>query len=213
MLIIHHLHQSRSERTVWLAEELALDYELVKHQRDPQTLRAPASLWAVSPLGKAPVIEDQGLVIFESGAVAQYLVERHGHGRLQPAPDSRDWIRYQQWMHSAESTLALPAMIQLMTGMMQLQSPLLEDYVEQEYRTQFRFLEQSLEQHEYVAGAEFSAADTMVAYLLWILDGSALKKIGIAPRSPLRDYPQILNYMERMRQRPAHLRAREKMAD
>lgn len=213
MLTIHHLHQSRSERTVWLAEELGLDYVLVKHQRDPVTLRAPASLWAISPLGKAPVIEDAGQVIFESGAIAEYLLERYGQGRLRPASNTPEWVRYQQWMHSAESTLAMPAMLNLMTSKMQLTSPVMEGFVEQEYRTQFAYLEQSLASEGYVAGSAFTAADTMVAYLLWILDGSALKKIGIAPASPLNDYPNILRYLERVRNRPAHLRALEKMGD
>lgn len=213
MLIIHHLHQSRSERTVWLAEELGLDYELVKHQRDPVTLRAPASLWAISPLGKAPVIEDGGQVIFESGAIAEYLLEHYGQGRLRPALNTAEWVRYQQWMHSAESTLAMPAMLKLMTSKMQLTSPVMDGFVEQEYRTQFAYLEQCIGSDGFVAGAEFTAADTMVAYLLWILDGSALKKIGIAPASPLNDYPNILRYLERVRSRPAHLRALGKMGD
>ena len=92
MLTIHHLNMSRSERIVWLAEELGLTYELVQHQRNPQTFRSPESLWAVSPQGKAPVIDDDGVVLTESGAIVEYLIERHGNGRLRPERDAPEFL-------------------------------------------------------------------------------------------------------------------------
>ena len=89
MITIHHLNRSRSERIVWLAEELGLRYTLVRHQRDAVTLRAPETLWAINPLGKSPVIEDDGVIVAESGAIVEYVLEKYGNGRLRPAPDDR----------------------------------------------------------------------------------------------------------------------------
>lgn len=213
MLTIHHLHQSRSERIVWLAEELGLEYELVKHQRDPLTLRSPPSLVAVSPLGKSPVIEDKGTTVCESGAIVEYLLDRHGNGRLRPAAGTPEYLRYQHWMHAAESTLTMPIMLDLMTTMMQSKSAAIDGFVQNEYKTLFTYLDGELGASGYVAGPDFSGADVMVAYSLWIADGSALEKFGFAAPSQLTGYPNIVGYLDRLRLRPAQRRARERMGD
>lgn len=213
MLKIHHLNQSRSERTVWLAEELGLDYELVRHQRDPQTFRSPPSLCSVSPLGKSPVIEDDGTTVCESGAIVEYLIDRHDKGALRPARGTPEYLRYTHWMHCAESTLAAPVVVDIITAMTQAKSPLVDGFIQGEYDTLFKYLDTALGENGYVAGVEFTAADTMVAYLLWIIDGSALKKLGLAPKSTIADHPNIVNYLARLRARPAYRRAMERIGE
>lgn len=212
MLKIHHLNQSRSERIVWLAEELGLDYELVKHQRDPNTMRSPPSLWAVSPMGKSPVIEDGSAVVFESGAVVEYLLDRYGNGRLRPPTGTPEYLRYQHWLHCAESTLAVPVIVSLLTRALE-KTAAIDGFLQNEYKTAFAYLDRQLGANGYVAGADFSAADIMVAYMLWILDGSAVPKLGFSLPSPLPEYANIVGYLARLRQRPAHLRALERMGD
>lgn len=104
MIVVHHLNNSRSQRIVWLLEELALPYRIEHYRRDAKTNLAPPELRAIHPLGKAPVIEDGGQVLSESGAIVEYLVERHGEGRLAPGRGSAEHVRYRHWMHFAEGT-------------------------------------------------------------------------------------------------------------
>ena len=212
MLKIHHLNQSRSERIVWLAEELGLDYELVKHQRDPQ-FRSPPSLQSVSPLGKAPVIEDDGKTIFESGAVIEYLLDRYGNGRLRPKPGTPELLRFQHWMHCAESTLATPVMVDMMTSLAQAKNAAVDGFVQNEYKTVFTYLDNELGPKGYVAGPDFTAADTMVAYPLWLINGSVLKSLGFAREWLLADYENIVAYLIRLGERPAHQCALARMGD
>src|SRR6187551_2030573 len=111
--IVHHLENSRSQRILWLLEELGLPYEVKRYQRDPQTMLAPPELRAVHPLGKSPVITDGENTLAESGAIIEYLVERHGQGRLAPARDSADRLRYGYWLHYAEGSLMPPLLMSL----------------------------------------------------------------------------------------------------
>ncbi|PQV54293.1 glutathione S-transferase-like protein [Paraburkholderia sp. BL21I4N1] len=104
MIEVHHLNESRSRRITWLLEELGLDYKLVQYQRNPDTRLAPPELTAIHPLGKAPVIRDGETVIFESGAIVDYLIRRYGNGRLSPAYDTREYDRYAQFLHYAEGS-------------------------------------------------------------------------------------------------------------
>ena len=113
MIEVHHLNNSRSQRVLWCLEELGLDYQIVKHQRDPQTNLAPDSLKAVHPLGKSPVVRDGGRVLIESGAILDYLVRRYGNGRLAPREGTPDHQRYVEWMHFAEGSAMLPVMLKL----------------------------------------------------------------------------------------------------
>ena len=113
MIVVHHLNDSRSQRILWLLEELGLPYEIKRYQRDAQTRLAPPELKKVHPLGKSPVITDGNRTIIESGAIIDYLIRRHGGGRLQPAPDSPAYDEYVQWMHYAEGSAMLPLMLNL----------------------------------------------------------------------------------------------------
>ena len=113
MIVVHHLNDSRSQRVLWLLEELDLPYEIAHHARDATTRLAPPELTAVHPLGKSPVIQDDGLTVIESGAIIDYIIRRHGGGRLQPALHSRDYDVYQQWLHYAEGSAMLPLMLKL----------------------------------------------------------------------------------------------------
>src|SRR5256712_12455089 len=113
MIIVHHLNNSRSQRILWLLEELGLEYEIKRYQRDPKTMLAPPSLRAIHPLGKSPVITDDGLTIAESGAIVEYLVERYGNGRLIPAAGSPDKLRYTYWLHYAEGSAMPPLLMKL----------------------------------------------------------------------------------------------------
>src|SRR5436309_12071139 len=113
MIIVHHLNNSRSQRILWLLEELGLEYEIKRYQRDPKTMLAPPSLRAIHPLGKSPVITDDGVTIAESGAIVEYLVERYGNGRLIPAAGSPDKLRYTYWLHYAEGSAMPPLLLKL----------------------------------------------------------------------------------------------------
>lgn len=207
MLIIHHLNMSRSERVVWLAEELQLQYELMHHQRDPQTFRSPPTLCALSPLGKSPVIQDDGRVVCESGAVVEYLVELHGAGRLKPARESAEYIAYLHWMHAAESTLMVPILFDLFGKLLQVNSESYRMFMQGEYRTTLAYLDSTLSRSDYVAGAEFTAADVMVAYDLHLANGTSFP--ALQTTAPIGDYPNIVTYLKRVEARPAYRRMRE----
>ena len=116
MIVLHHLNDSRSQRILWLLEELGLPYEIKRYQRDAATRLAPPELVAVHPLGKSPVITDDGLTIHESGAIIDYIIRRHGGGRLQPRLGTDDYETYVQWLHYAEGSAMLPLMLQMYTA-------------------------------------------------------------------------------------------------
>lgn len=206
MLKIHHLVLSRSDRIVWLAEELGLQYELIRHVRTP-AFRAPESLWAVSPMGKAPVIQDGDVTVSESGAIVEYLLERYGNRRLQPAAGSPEHLAYRHWMHAAESTLLLPILMEGLCMMTQASSPALTAFVNGEYATVLGYLDRTLAAHEYVAGQAFSGADIMVAWDLHFANGTAIP--GFATTAPLAAHPAIVAYLARIEQRPAFRKAKE----
>jgi glutathione S-transferase len=206
MLKIHHLVLSRSDRIVWLAEELGLRYELVRHVRTP-AFRSPESLWAVSPMGKAPVIEDGDVTVSESGAIVEYLLDRYGDGRLRPAAGTREHLAYRHWLHAAEATLALPILIDGLCAMTQTTSPALTAFVQGEYATVLGYLDRTLEAHPYVAGAEFTGADVMVAWDLHFANGTAIP--GFTTGAPIAKFPRIVGYLERLEARPAFRKTKE----
>jgi glutathione S-transferase len=113
MIVVHHLNDSRSQRVLWLLEELSLPYSIESYQRDATTRLAPPALQQVHALGKSPVITDDDRTLIESGAIVDYLIRRHGGGKLQPAPDSAEFDKYQQWLHYAEGSAMLPLMLKL----------------------------------------------------------------------------------------------------
>src|SRR6187549_3417423 len=119
MIVVHHLNNSRSQRILWLLEELGLEYDIKRYQRDPQTMLAPPELRKIHPLGKSPVITDGDLTLAESGAILEYLVQRYGEGRLRPEPGTPDAIRYLYWMHYAEGSLMPPLLMKLVFDQIQ----------------------------------------------------------------------------------------------
>src|SRR5712692_5843142 len=125
MIIVHHLNNSRSQRLLWLLEGLGLEYEIKRYERDPQTMLAPASLRAVHPLGKSPVIADGELLLAESGAIVEYLVGRYGNGRLAPAAGTPARVRYLYWMHYAEGSAMPPLLMKLVFSRLPRGVPLL----------------------------------------------------------------------------------------
>lgn len=211
MIVVHHLEHSRSHRILWLLEELALPYELIEYKRDPQTMLAPPALKRVHPLGKSPVITDNGQVIAESGAIVEYLLDRYGEGRFRPAHDSPDLLRYRYWLHYAEGS-AMPLLVmKLVFNELPRQAPwiarpvlnvvraavgakLLDPQLEQHAA----FWEDHLVQHAYMAGEQFTAADIQMSYPV---DASLTRISTRAPR------PATFAYMQRLRERPAYQRA------
>ncbi len=209
MIKVHHLGSSRSDRIIWLCEELGAPYEIITHQRDPNTMRAPEAIWAINPLGKAPVIEDNGKPVFESGAIIEYLTETYGDTQLKPAKDSAEYIAYLHWMHCAESTLMTPILFGILSSAMGVESEILPMFIEGEYKTLFDYTDKVLGEHQYIAGDNFTAADVMVAYTLMMADAPPVGP-GFAPGdadefvSPFANYANIQRYLNDIQARPAY---------
>jgi len=208
MLTIHHLVLSRSDRIVWLAEELGLEYRLVRHVRNPETFRSPDTLWQAVPMGKAPGIVDGDLTLIESGAIVEYVLDRYGNGRLRPARGTPEYYAYQQWLHAAESTLMIPIMLEVLCTLTQTDSPGLKGFMDGEYQTTFEYLNETLAKQPYVAGREFTGADIMIAYSLQLSTGRAIPLFAGHP--PMDQCPAIRDYVARLEARPAFQRAMEK---
>src|SRR5262245_25761053 len=198
MITVYHLNESRSVRVLWLLEELDVPYEIVRFQRDA-TRRAPAELARVHPLGKAPVIQDGELVLAESGAIVEYLVERHGGGRLAPRPDTAAWGLYLQWLHFAEGSAMLPLLLELFTTMGLIpggKDGMLGGFVKAELAKQLDYVERELGEKEHLLGA-FTAADVMMGF-----------PVELAERQGhLAGRPKLLAWVARLRARPAYRRA------
>lgn len=200
MITLHHLETSRSHRILWLLEELGLPYEMVRHQRDPLTRLAPPALKAIHPLGKSPVIVDDGVTIAESGAIVEYLIERRGGGRLRPATASPEWLRYVHFMHFAEGSAMLPLLLRLYTSLLGEASAPLKPRIDSEIDNHFSYLNGEVTGRDYLCGAEFTAADVQVSYVLE----------GAAAFSALGPYPALEAYLARLQARPAYQVAVEK---
>ena len=187
MIRLHHLNQSRSLRILWLLEELGEPYEIVSHQRDAKTHLAPDSLKAVHPLGKSPVIEMDGQIYSESGAITELLIERFAPDRLRPATDSTDYGHYLEWIDFAESSLMLPLMLELFTKKAGIDdNEFLNGYIEIEKTRLFKYLDASLDGKSFIVGNQLSGADFMLSFDMIIL----------AQRQKLDDYPHIKQYAE-----------------
>ena len=198
MLTVYHLNESRSVRILWLLEEIGAPYQIVRFERDA-TRRAPPELVEVHPLGKAPVIRDGDLVLAESGAIVEYLVERHGGGRLAPRPDTAAWGLYLHWLHFAEGTAMLPLLLDLFLGMGMIpggKDGLLGGFVKTELTRQLDYVERELGDRQYLLGA-FTAADVMMGFPLDLAER----------QGHLAGRPRLLGYVERLRARPAYARA------
>ncbi len=197
MITVHHLNQSRSTRVLWLLEELQAPYEVVAHIRDAATHLAPASLKAIHPLAKAPVIVDGDITLCESGAVMEYILNTYGDQRLRPQPDSKDYYAYLEWLHFAEGSLALPVITSMLMSMEERGAKPLDGYIKKELHLDFSYIESRLTDATYFGGDEFSAADIMMTVMLGIA----------ASLSMLKHYPNTQAYLTRMQARPAYLKA------
>jgi len=200
MIEVHHLNTSRSLRILWLLEELELPYEVVKHQRDPQTFLAPDSLKAVHPLGKSPVIRDGGQLVIESGAILEYIVRKYGKGRLAPPESSPDFVRYLQWMHYAEGSAMLPLMLELYLRRLGDAGAPLRPRVHGEIENHIGYLNAELGASDYFVGDSLSAADIQLAFVV------QMARIFYG----LEKFSNLARFVERMEARPAYRRALER---
>jgi glutathione S-transferase len=197
MITVHHLNESRSQRILWLLEELGLPYEIKFYQRDAVTNLAPPELTAVHPLGKSPVITDDGRVIAESGAIIDYIVRRHGGGRLAPDPASADYDTYQEWLHYAEGSAMLPLMLNLYTMRLGDAAAPLKPRIDSEIDNNLTYVNQSLDGRDYLLGDELTAADVQMSFVGEI--GRAFSRLG--------NLPNLDAWVGRLHARPAYQRA------
>lgn len=203
MLTIHHLGKSQSERIVWLCEELGLPYELKRYERDPVTMLAPPQLAQVHPMGASPVITEGDLVLAESGAIVQYLIARHGGGRLAPDATHEDFAQYLYWFHFANSNLQPHMGRNMILNRLQLpaDNPVLVSARGRLERV-LRQLDDRLGRVAWLAGDGFTAADVMTVFSL-----TTMRHFMPVDLSP---YPRILDYLRRIGERPAYQKAMRK---
>lgn len=201
MIVVHHLDNSRSQRIVWLLEELGAPYRIVQYKRDAKTNLAPPELRAIHPLGKAPVIEDGERVLSESGAIVEYLVERHGGGRLVPERGTDEHVRYLHWLHFAEGTIMLHLVARLYLSRVGEAGQALLARVEGMIGAELDLVEAELGRGAHLAGAAFTAADVQMGFPL---EFAAFAHLVGERHAKLREY------LARMQARPAYRRAVEK---
>lgn len=215
MIIVHHLNNSRSQRVLWLLEELGLPYEIKKYQRDPDTMLAPASLREVHPLGKAPVVTDGDQTIAESGAIIEYVLERHGQGRLVPPAGTAEHMRYTYWLHFAEGSAMPPLLLKLIFDEIPkkpmpffakpiargIAHKVLSTFVLPNLQRQLDFMENELGKSEWFAGPEFTVADIQMSFPL----EAAAQRAGWDDSRP-----KLMAFLSRIHARPAYQRALER---
>jgi len=215
MITVHHLNNSRSQRVLWLLEELGLPYEIKKYQRNPQTMLAPPELRQVHPLGKSPVITDDGTTVAESGAIVEYLLERYGNGRLVPAADTPERLSFRYWMHFAEGSAMPPLLLKLIFERIKvtpmpffakpiargLANKVLAGMVDPNLKRQLDFMEAELGKTEWFAGADFSAADIQMSFPV----EAAAQRAGLDASRP-----KLMAFLKRIHARPAYQKALER---
>jgi glutathione S-transferase len=217
VIVLHHLNQSRSQRVLWLLEELGLPYEIRFYERDAATLLAPPELKKVHPLGKSPVITDAdaGLTLAESGAILEYLVQRYGDGRFRPVPGSPDAIRYLYFMHYAEGSVMPPLLMKLIFDRIKkakmpffarpiargIAQRALDGFVLPQIKTHLDYLESELSSRPWFTGSEFTVADVQLSFPI-----EAARARGGLNESR----PRLMDFLERIHQRPAYQRALER---
>ena len=214
MLTLHHLNDSRSQRILWLLEELGLPHEIKHYQRNAETRLAPPELTSIHPLGKSPVITDSGTTIAESGAIVEYVVKTYGRGRLIPPDDTPERLRYTYWLHYAEGSAMPPLLLKLIFGFMPKRAPLLlrplvnaistkalETIINPQLKTHMAYWESELSKSEWFAGNDFTSADIQMSFPLEAAAGRAGLREG---------HPKAIAWLERIHARPAYKRALEK---
>lgn len=214
-ITVHHLNDSRSQRILWLLEELGLEYQVKRYERDRETLLAPASLREVHPLGKSPVITDEELTLAESGAIVEYLLDRYGNGRLAPVAGTSERLRYTYWLHYAEGSAMPPLVMQLIFNQIEQKTtpfflqPIVKlitgrvksTFIEPQIAQHLDYLAAELEKNTWFVGSEFTAADIQLSFPL---EAAASYSKLDASR------PQLLAFLERIHARSAYKRALER---
>jgi glutathione S-transferase len=198
MLKVHHLNNSRSQRILWLLEELGTPYEIVFYQRMQPIPLAPPELKQVHPLGKSPVLEDNGRIIAESGAEIEYLIDTYGKGRFKPKPGTDDYWQYVEWIHYGEGSAMLPLLLALYTGMLGEAAAPLRPRVDSEIANHLSYMEGRLGGRAFFVGEDLTGADIQ---LLFVLEAAGAR---------LDPYPGLVKYRARMQARPAYKRGIEK---
>jgi glutathione S-transferase len=219
MIQIHHLHHSRSQRILWLLDELGLDYEVVRYQRDPDTMLAPQSLFKVHPLGKSPVLTDGDITVAESGAIIEYILEVYGKGRLVPPLGTQQKRDYVYWLHFAEGSGMFPLLLSLIfqriksANMPFFAKPIAKaiadnvtkSFVQPNLERQLQFIEATLSNQPWFAGETFTAADIQMGFVLESAAGDNAKFS--------QSYPSISKFIEKIKARDAYQRALVKTGD
>ncbi|PZO36181.1 MAG: glutathione S-transferase [Pseudanabaena frigida] len=215
MITVHHLNNSRSQRVLWLLEELELPYEIKRYERDPKTMLAPASLREVHPLGKSPVITDGKLTLAESGAIIEYLVGHYGNGRLRPALGTPEHLRYTYWLHYAEGSAMPPLLLKLIFDQIE-KSPMLffvrpiarsianrvkSSFIEPQIAQHLDYMEAEIGKSTWFAGNEFTAADIQISFPL----EAAVARAGLNSSRP-----NLMAFLNRIHSRPAYKKALER---
>ena len=200
MIVVHHLNDSRSQRVLWLLEELGVPYEIKHYQRNAQTRLAPPELIAVHPLGKSPVLTDNGVTVFESGAIVDYLIRHHGNGHLRPASHTPEFEVYQQWLHYAEGSAMLPLLLKLYVSRLGEAGAPLSPRIESEMANHLGFVNQSLAGRDWLVGDALSGADIQMSFV-----GEAA-----SARTSRDNYPHLDAWVKRFQARPAYRKAIER---
>ena len=201
MLVVHHLNNSRSQRILWLLEELGIEYEIKYYERDTQTMLAPESLRQIHPLGKSPVITDGDITVAESGAIVEYLVSRYGNGRLIPAPDTPERLRYTYWLHYAEGSAMPPLVMQLIFELFSIKSDAMEAFIAPQIKLHYDYIESELSKNTWFTGSEFTAADIQMSFPV---------EMVITHPQEVENRPKLKEFLERIHARPAYKRAIER---
>jgi glutathione S-transferase len=200
MLTLHHLNDSRSQRILWLLEELGTPHEIKRYQRDAQTRLAPPELKAVHPLGKSPIIVDGEVRIAESGAIVDYIIRRYGKGAMMPAPDSAEYEAYNEWLHYSEGSAMLPLMLNLYVGRLKEAGSPLHPRIDSELANHLGYVEGALKGKEFFVGNSLTGADIQMSFV-----GEMAKVFD-----RLGPYPDLSAWLSRMHARPAFQRSVEK---
>jgi glutathione S-transferase len=215
MITVHHLNNSRSQRVLWLLEELGLPYQIKHYQRDKKTMLAPPELRAVHPLGKSPVVTDNGKTIAESGAIVEYLVDTYGQGKLKPPPGTDEALAYTYWLHFAEGSAMPPFLIKLIFDTMEsrkmpffikpvvkgIAGKVRKGFLDRQIGSVLDYMESELGKHEWFAGNEFTAADIQMSFPCEV----ATTRGGLG-----QTRAKLSAFVQRIHARPAYKRALEK---
>ncbi len=201
MLVVHHLNNSRSQRILWLLEELGIEYEIKYYERDKQTMLAPESLRQIHPLGKSPVITDGDITVAESGALVEYLVSHYGNGRLIPASDTPEHLRYTYWLHYAEGSAMPPLVMRLVFELFNIKNDAMDAFIMPQINLHFDYIEGELSKNTWFAGNEFTAADIQMSFPV---------EMAATHSQDVEKRPKMKEFLERIHARPAYKRAIER---